>query len=97
MADVTQQLAALEARATSMEKALDTAAPSSSGSSDAQLIARLKQLKAVMEADRAEAEAVRANRDSLLEENAALKVAVEKGNYRALHLKRSLEALDSKK
>ncbi len=84
-----------------MEKAVASgstngAAAATSSSNDEALRAKLTQLFTIMDEERKEAEAIRANRDELQQENEQLKETIAKLNYRIKHLTRSLEATDKK-
>ncbi|CBH16129.1 uncharacterized protein TEOVI_000742200 [Trypanosoma equiperdum] len=54
---------------------------------------RLRELLKLMHEDRAEFEAVRAQRDELKEENERLKIQVAKHEYRIKHLLRTIEEI----
>lgn len=103
-----EQVAALEKRATiaeaqlkkaqeTLSKGSTTAPAAAAPSSDAATLARLQQLQKLIVEDRQEAEAVRAQRDELLAENAKLREQVGKLNYRVDHLLKEFDKVDPMK
>lgn len=94
-ADNTQTVEQLEQRAATMEKNLtELTKQVGSGGNGAALEARLRELLTLMLQDREECETVRAQRDALTEENARLKLLVSKGEYRAMHLLRTIGEIE---
>lgn len=93
---LAEQVAALEKRADALEAKVDSGA-SASPSNDAQTLKRLGEIKRAILADRNDAERVVAERDSLKDENEALKGQVDKLNYRIMHLMRTIEQLEGAK
>lgn len=101
-----EQITALEKRATQAEAILkgvtsgkkDSKPPSAStGAVDDKItISKLQQLQKLIEEDKAEADAVRAQRDELKDENEKLRSSVSKAEYRIQHLLRTIEALEKK-
>ena len=92
MAALPDQVAALEKRADALEANL-----SGGGAADnAAVIKRLQELQKAIDADRAEAEAVSAERDRLKETNEKLEEKLVKANYRIKHLLVALADADKK-
>lgn len=89
-------VAALEVRATAAEKNIEELKASASSVSNAEVTLRLKELLALMEEDRKEAEEVRAHRDELKAENEKLRNQAGKLNYRIKHLLKTINELESK-
>ena len=91
-------MAATEKRASDAEKALHDLKTASAASSGNEAVAkRLKELLALIEEDRKEAEEVRAHRDELKEENGKLRSQVEKLNYRVSHLLKTIVEIEGSK
>lgn len=88
----------LEHRAAAMEKTLADLKQQvgGHGGDSTALQARLQELLKLMLEDRDECEAIRAQRDSLKEENERLKQQVAKGEYRVKHLLRTIDEIESK-
>ena len=93
MAFLAEKVAALEARAAKLE----ATAPCGGTVNSPGLILKLEELMKVIDEDRKEAEAIRAQRDELQTENENLKSQVDKLNYRCRHLIRALEAAETKR
>ena len=96
------KIVALEKRATEAEALLKKAsaaatAPAAGGADNKAVIAKLQQLEKLISEDKAEADAVRAKRDELKEENEKLRALVAKGEYRIEHLLKTIEELEKKK
>jgi len=92
-APLADQVAALEKRADSLEQKVG----GGGAVGDAATVRRLEALMKVIEEDRAEAEAVAAERDRLRESNEKLEEKLAKANYRIEHLLRALADADEKK
>jgi small-conductance mechanosensitive channel len=91
---VEASVAALEIRATTAENQLKEL-QSKAASSDAAVSLRLKELLALMQEDRKEAEEIRATRDELKEENSKLRAQVGKLEYRVVHLLRTINDIEA--
>ena len=91
---VEASVAALEIRATTAENQLKEL-QSKAVSSDAAVSLRLKELLALMQEDRKEAEEIRATRDELKEENSKLRAQVGKLEYRVVHLLRTIHDIEA--
>jgi peptidoglycan hydrolase CwlO-like protein len=90
---------ALEARAAKAERdlvELQKVVGESASQRDAAIASRLQELLKLIDADKNEAEEIRAQRDELKEENEKLRGQISKLNYRVTHLLRTLDSLENK-
>lgn len=103
-----QRVKSLEETATTLEKALaqleSVAQTNPAGGSlpqgqqmgDGQLVHKLRTLLDLLQQDREECEAIRAQRDDLTQENERLRTQVKKHEYRIMHLLRTIDEIEGK-
>lgn len=96
-----EQVSQLEKRAATAEKTIaamqkQLAGGAASAASNDGLEQRLRTLLKLMEEDRDECEAIRAQRDELKAENERLRALASKHEYRCKHLLRTIDEIEAK-